>query len=135
MLGGPMVTEWAYSPAGYMSRIVVTAFDIGGGLISRSTTTYEADAVGWLVSRSTRLESGSEAPTQTDDTYALVRDGGMLAEERFTQAEPSNFYKVRAAQRVRYEPGRRPVEPLFVPGVPTGKKGADYFGIISSHHR
>jgi len=135
MLGGPMSTEWAYGATGYMRQVVFATFSIGGGLNSKSTTTYEADGSGWLVSRAVRLESGSAAPTQTDDAYALIRDGGQIVEERFTQAEPSNFYKVRAAQRVRYEPGRRPAEPLFVPGVPTGLKGADYFGIISSHQR
>ena len=135
MLGGPMLTEWAYGATGYMRQVVVSAFDIRGGLNAKSTTTYEADAAGWLVSRAVRFESGSEAPTQTDDAYSLVRDGGLIVEERFTQAEPSNFYKVRAAQRVRYEPGRRPAEPLFVPSVPTGLNGADYFGIISSHQR
>jgi hypothetical protein len=31
--------------------------------------------------------------------------------------------------------GRLPVEPLFVPRAITGRNGADYFGIISSHHR
>jgi hypothetical protein len=57
-----------------------------------------------------------------------------VAEEQFTQAEPKAFCP-RGAQRVRYEWGRLPTEPTFVPRALTGLQGADYFGVISSHHR
>jgi hypothetical protein len=58
-----------------------------------------------------------------------------VAEESFTQAEQRAHYVFSELQRVRYEWGRLPGEPLFVPRAPTGLNGADYFGIVSSHHR
>jgi hypothetical protein len=107
-------TSWTYDLTGYMT--------------SAGTTTYSVDADGWLVSR--HLE-GIEAP----DTYAIIRSSGQVVEEQFTQAYPSLFYGGSGPQRVRYQLGRLPVEPLFVPRALTGLNGADYFGIISSHHR
>jgi len=106
-------TAWAYDLAGFMS--------------SAGTTTYSVDADGWLVSR--QQESG------TLDTYLITRSGGRVAEEQFTQAYPRMFYGGSRPQRVRYQLGRLPVEPLFVPRALTGLNGADYFGVISSHHR
>ena len=106
-------TAWTYDLAGFMS--------------SAGTTTYTADADGWLVS----LQKDA-----TLDTYAIIRSGGRVVEEQFTQAYPKLFYVYGPApQRVRYQPGRLPIEPLFVPRALTGLNGADYFGIISSHHR
>jgi len=106
-------TTWTYNLAGFMT--------------SAGTTTYSVDADGWLVSR--QQESG------TLDTYLITRSGGRVAEEQFTQAEPRTFYGSSRPQRVRYQLGRLPVEPLFVPRALTGLNGADYFGVISSHHR
>jgi len=105
-------TAWTYDLAGFMS--------------SAGTTTYTADADGWLVS----LQEDA-----TLDAYAIIRSGGRVVEEQFTQAYPKLFYGISRPQRVRYQPGRLPIEPLFVPRALTGLNGADYFGIISSHHR
>jgi hypothetical protein len=102
-------------------------YDLAGFMSSARTTTYSVDADGWLVSR----QEGNIPP----DTYAIIRSGGRVAEEQFTQAYPTMFYAWRRSQRVRYEWGRLPTEPLFVPRALTGLKGADYFGIISSHDR
>lgn len=112
--GGPIppeTIEWAYDARGYM--------------IAAGTTAYDVDADGWLASR---RETRS-------DSYGIVRLGGRVAEERFTQAEPDDYYLSRGAQRVRYEWGRLPSEPLFVPRALGGLQGADYFGVLSSHHR
>ena len=109
--------DWTYDPAGYMK--------------TAGSTEYTADADGWLTSR--RRMSGADTHV---DTYAITRFGGRVVEEQFTQAEPSAFYTERSdSQRVRYEWSRLPTEPLFVPHALTGKNGADYLGIISSHHR
>jgi len=111
-------TDWTYDAAGFMK--------------AAGSTQYSADAEGWLVSRST-----SQGDSITVDNYDIVRFGAQVLEEQFTQAEPSAYYQnySRAPQRVRYEWGRLPAEPLFVPRALTGLQGADYFGIISSHHR
>jgi hypothetical protein len=115
-LCGDDASDWTYDTAGFMK--------------SASSTQYSSDADGWLVSRST-AQGGDVAV----DNYGIVRSGAQVLEEQFTQAEPRVFYQTRAPQRVRYERGRLPAEPLFVPRALTGLKGADYFGIISSHHR
>jgi hypothetical protein len=108
---------WTYDAVGYMK--------------TAGSTEYTADADGWLTSR--RRVSGADTLV---DTYAITRFGRRVAEEQFTQAEPSAFYTERSdSQRVRYEWGRLPTEPLFVPRALTGKNGADYLGIISSHNR
>jgi hypothetical protein len=108
---------WAYDAAGYMK--------------TAGSTEYTADADGWLTSRRRIVDSNTVV-----DTYAITRFDGRVAEEQFTQAEPSAFYTARSdSQRVRYEWGRLPTEPLFVPRALTGLKGADYLGVISSHHR
>jgi hypothetical protein len=104
--------DWTYDGIGFMT--------------TAGPTTYSVDSAGYLVSR--RLNG-------LVDTYAVIQSGRRIAEERFTQAEPRAFYRSRGPQRVRYEWGRLPTEPLFVPRALTGLNGADYFGIISSHHR
>ena len=109
-------TDWTYDSRGYM---------IGAG-----TTSYVVDADGWLSGRSEDVGASPKI-----DTYSMVREGTRVAEESFTQAEPRAHYVLRDLQRVRYEWGRLPSEPLFVPRALTGLNGADYFGIISSHHR
>jgi hypothetical protein len=112
--GGPIppeTIEWTY--------------DARGSMIAAGTTVYEVDAEGWLAGR---RETRS-------DSYGIVRLDGKVAEERFTQAEPHDYYLFRGAQRVRYEWGRLPSEPLFVPRALGGLQGADYFGVLSSHHR
>jgi hypothetical protein len=109
-------TDWTYDARDYM--------------INSGPTTYTADADGWLERRSEGV--GASAII---DTYAVVREGTRVAEESFTQAEPRAHYITRGPQRVRYEWGRLPSEPLFVPPALAGLNGADYFGIISSHHR
>jgi hypothetical protein len=106
-------------------------YDDAGRMKTAGSTVYTVDADGWLTSRS-RVEGSSTVV----DTYAITRFGGRVAEEQFTQAEPSAFYTARSdSQRVRYEWGRLPAEPTFVPRALTGLNGADYVGIISSHHR
>lgn len=109
-------TDWTYDSRGYM--------------ISAGATTYIVDADGWLSRR--REGVGASAII---DTYEIVRQGTRVVEESFTQAEPRAYYRTRAQQRVRYEWSRLPSEPLFVPRALTGLNGADYFGVISSHHR
>jgi hypothetical protein len=99
-------------------------------MVSAGSTTYTVDEGGWLARR--REGVGADARI---DTYAIVRAGTRVVEESFTQAEPRAFYTTRGMQRVRYEWGRLPSEPLFVPRGLTGSTGADYFGVISSHHR
>jgi hypothetical protein len=101
-------------------------YDLAGFMTSAGTTTYTADADGWLANR----QDGGIL-----DAYAITRSGGRVAEEQFTQAYPGLFYGLSRPQRVRYQLGRLPIEPLFVPRALTGLRGADYFGIISSHHR
>jgi hypothetical protein len=103
--------------------------------LAKTSTIYTADADGWLSSRVVRDES-TQPPTETWDYYGIRRYGSNVAGESFTQAEPSSFYGPRRQQcSVRYEWGRLPTEPTFVPRALTGLNGADYFGIISSHHR
>lgn len=111
--GGGLATEWTYDERGFMSRAGALA--------------YSTDAQGWL--------TGRTGPGDVRDTWLIVRAGDLVAEEHFTQAEPRAFYGNRGAQRVRYEPGSLPTEPLFVPRALTGLHGSDYFGIASSHHR
>lgn len=106
-------------------------YDDAGRMKTAGSTVYTVDADGWLTSRS-RVEGSNTVV----DNYAITRFGGRVAEEQFTQAEPSAFYTARSdSQRVRYEWGRLPVEPLFVPRALTGLEGADYLGVISSHQR
>lgn len=120
--GLPRVTRWSYSSAGFMKQAVSTTTDAQGVVVSETVTRYEIDDAGWLIA----LDG---------TTYAVMRAGVYVAEEQFTQAEPAEFYIVSRPQRIRYEWSRLPTEPLFVPRALTGLKGADYFGIISSHHR
>ncbi len=110
---------------------VTWTYDAAGHMMTAGSTEYTVDADGWLTSR--RRVFGAETLV---DTYTITRFGGRVVEEQFTQAEPSAFYTARSdSQRVRYEWGRLPTEPLFVPRALTGLKGADYLGVISSHHR
>jgi hypothetical protein len=129
----PRVTTWTYGAAGLMERMDSIET---GSLVKTTSTRYTADADGWLTSRVKRFELSDGSPvTETVDTYAIMRSGRLVTEEQFTQAEPAGFYSRRTPQRVRYEWGRLPTEPTFVPRALTGLNGADYFGIISSHHR
>ena len=121
-------TDWEYSPAGWM--VLVVSRTTSSTSETLETVRYEVDADGWLLSRSRVY-----GVTQTVDTFQISRSDHGILEEQFTQAEPSAFYQTRASQRVRYEWGRLPTEPLFVPRALTGLNGADYFGIISSHLR
>jgi hypothetical protein len=106
-----------------------------GVVIGRSTVNYVVDPDGWLLARIRRVETDGQVTSERTDTYGIVRFEGKVAEEAFTQAEPSAFYGSRRPQRIRYAWDRLPGEPLFVPRALTGLNGADYFGIISSHHR
>jgi hypothetical protein len=128
------VTRWTYDGAGLMEQAVSTQ-TADYGVVSTTSTRYAFDSYGWLTSRVVRSALRDQSPTETADTYAIIRWGAHIAEEQFTQAEPKDFYTARASQRVRYEWGRLPTEPTFVPRALTGLNGADYFGIISSHHR
>ena len=130
-LGYPSCTlrEPGLLPAG-VTGPTVWVYDARGFMVSAGSTTYTVDEGGWLARR--REGVGADARI---DTYAIVRAGTRVVEESFTQAEPRAFYTTRGMQRVRYEWGRLPSEPLFVPRGLTGSTGADYFGVISSHHR
>ena len=130
---GPFSTElqWSYDAAGLMKQMLHVRLSDG---LAKTSTVYTADAEGWLSSRLVRDES-VQPPTETRDYYGVGRYGGNVKGESFTQAEPSSFYGPRRQQYVRYEWGRLPTEPTFVPRALTGLNGADYFGIISSHHR
>lgn len=133
--GRPWTTQWTYSEAGFLELVLQPVVDDLGAVTGRRTTRYAVDPDGWLLARIQRVETGNDITSEITDTYAIVRVGGKVAEEEFTQAEPSRFYGGRRPQRIRYEWGRLPTEPLFVPRALTGLTGADYFGIISSHHR
>jgi YD repeat-containing protein len=133
--GQPWTMQWSYSAAGFLELALQPIADELGAVTGRRTTRYAVDPEGWLLDRIQRVEMGDQITSEIADTYAIVRFGGKVAEEEFTQAEPSAFYGSRRPQRIRYEWGRLPTEPLFVPRALTGLKGADYFGIISSHHR
>ena len=130
---GTTVDLWNYAGTGLMEQSLSTVTD-DQGVVKATTTRYAFDSLGWLTERAVRVESRGQAPSETRDSYAYSRVGSHVAEETFTQAEPSAFYP-RAPQRIRYEWGRLPTEPTFVPRALTGLNGADYFGIISSHHR
>jgi hypothetical protein len=134
-LGRPWTTQWTYSAAGFLELALQPVVDELGAVTGRRTTRYAVDPDGWLLARVQRVDTGDDITSEITDTYAIVRVGGKIAEEEFTQAEPSGFYGGRRPQRIRYEWGRLPAEPLFVPRALTGLNGADYFGIISSHHR
>jgi hypothetical protein len=127
------IALWTYGTLGLMEEAVLSQAD-PQGVLSTTTTRYAFDSAGWLSSRVVLTETPNNTSTETTDTYAIVHWGVSVAEEQFTQAEPKAFYP-RGAQRARYEWGRLPTEPTFVPRALTGLNGADYFGIISSHHR
>lgn len=127
----PIPDWWFGSVGACPADTVAWTYDAGGHMKTAGSTEYTADADGWLTSR--RRVSGADTVV---DIYVITRFGGKVAEEQFTQAEPIAFYTARSdSQRVRYEWSRLPAEPLFVPRALTGKNGADYLGIISSHHR
>lgn len=127
----PMPDWWSGSVGVCPADTVAWKYDAAGYMKTAGSTEYTADADGWLTSR--RRVSGEDTVV---DTYVITRFSGRVAEEQFTQAEPMAFYTARSdSQRVRYEWGRLPVEPLFVPRALTGLEGADYLGVISSHHR
>lgn len=52
-----------------------------------------------------------------------------------SSADALGFDLSRLLQRVRCEWGRLLAEPAFVPRAPTGLRGADFYGAISSHQR
>ena len=131
----PWTTQWTYSAGGFLELALQPIVDELGAVTGRRTTRYAVDPDGWLLARIQRVETGDDITSEITDTYAIVRVGGKVTEEEFTQAEPSGFYGGRRPQRIRYEWGRLPTEPLFVPRALTGLNGADYFGVISSHHR
>lgn len=126
-----MVLQWSYGASGLMEQMLHVRLSDG---FAKTSTVYTADAEGWLTSRAARDQS-VQPPTETGDYYGVWRYGGNVKVESFTQAEPSSFYGPRRQQNVRYEWGRLPAEPTFVPRALPGRNGADYFGIISSHHR
>lgn len=131
----PWTRQWTYSAGGFLELVLQPVVDDLGAVTGQRTTRYAVDPGGWLLARIQRFEMGADVTSEITDTYSVVRFGGKVAEEEFTQAEPSGFYGGRRPQRIRYEWGRLPTEPLFVPRALTGLNGADYFGIISSHHR
>jgi len=131
----PWTTQWTYAADGFLELLLQPIVDDIGAAIGRRSTRYAVDSNGWLMARIQRVEMGDQITSEISDTYTTVRFGGKVAEEEFTQAEPSRFYGSRRPQRVRYEWGRLPGQPLFVPRALTGLEGTDYFGIISSHHR
>jgi len=133
--GRPWTTQWTYSAGGFLELALQPIVDELGAVTGRRTTRYAVNPDGWLLARIQLVETGDDITSEITDTYAIVRVGGKVTEEEFTQAEPSGFYGGRRPQRIRYEWGRLPTEPLFVPRALTGRNGADYFGIISSHHR
>jgi len=133
--GRPWTRQWIYSAAGFLEQTLQQVKNEEGVVIGRRTVNYVAEPEGWLLARIQRVETDGEITSETGDTYSIVRFEGRVAEEAFTQAEPSFFYGSRRPQRVRYEWGRLPTEPLFVPRALIGLNGSDYFGIISSHHR
>lgn len=138
LMSEDVTTIFIPSPSPYYARTVPCPADTGtwtyddaGRMKTAGSTVYTVDTDGWLTGR--RRVEGSNTVV---DTYAITRFRGWVAEEQFTQAEPRAFYTARSdSQRVRYEWGRLPVEPLFVPRALTGLEGADYLGVISSHHR
>ena len=131
----PWTTQWIYSAAGFLEQTLRPIANEQGVVTGRSTVEYMADPEGWLSARIQRVETDGQITSERTDTYSVVRFENKVAEEAFTQAEPSAFYGSRRPQRVRYAWGKLPSEPLFVPRALTGLNGADYFGIISSHHR
>ena len=131
----PWTRQWIYSAAGFLQQTLRPVTNEQGVVIGRSTVNYVADPEGWLLVRIQRVETDGQVTSETTDTYTIGRFEGKVAEEAFTQAEPSAFYGGRRQQRLRYAWDRLPTEPLFVPRALTGLNGADYFGIISSHHR
>lgn len=131
---GATLTVWTYGWQGWMERAVTTQSD-ASGVLSTALTRYTHDGRGWMTSRFTRMESIGSPTTEATETYTVVRFDKYVIEEQFTQAEPRDFYTARGQQRVRYEWGRLPTEPLFVPRALSGMKGVDYFGIVNSHLR
>lgn len=132
--GGPQQSEWSYASSGTMELSVDDLIDVWAGQRVRTSTKYAVDARGWLAQRTTEVDSGGSVQ-RTVDIYSVLYSDALVVEERYTQAEPSQYYAVRAPQIVRYQAGRLPSEPTFVPRALTGTTGADYLGIVSSHHR
>jgi hypothetical protein len=130
---GATLTLWTYGWQGLMERTLTTKSD-ASGVLSTAETRYTHDGRGWITSRFKRMESKGSPTTEAMDTYTVIRFDKYVIEEQFTQAEPRDFYG-SGQQRVRYEWGRLPTEPLFVPRVLRGTKGVDYLGIVNSHLR
>lgn len=125
-------TDWTYGSTGWCEQVVSSE--------SQRTTTdrFAVDADGWLVGH-----TRSVADTQPTDSYAIVRSAEGILEEHFSQnvGHLSQDMGGRipdprlGGQSVRYELGRLPSEPLFVPRAVSGMNGADYFGLISNYLR
>jgi hypothetical protein len=130
---GATLTLWTYGWQGLMERTLTTKSD-ASGVLSTAETRYTHDGRGWITSRFKRMESKGSPTTEAMDTYTVIRFDKYVIEEQFTQAEPRDFYG-SGQQRVRYEWGRLPTEPLFVPRALRGTKGVDYLGIVNSHLR
>jgi hypothetical protein len=111
-------TDWLYAGTGAMTRAASTP-------PVADTTLFVADAGGWLAIRTEHAGTANEVT----DTYAIVRSGGAVAEERFTQAEPRLFYR-RGPQVVRYDGERLPAAPSFVPRAPEGRSAADLLATV-----
>jgi hypothetical protein len=115
-------TDWSYSIAGAMT-LAASATPVP------EITRFVADAEGWLTSRTEHAGT----PNETTDTFAIVRAGAAVAEERFTQAEPRLFYR-RGTQRVRYDVDRLPTRPAFVPRAPNGQSAADLIATVPASY-
>jgi hypothetical protein len=111
-------TDWLYAGTGAMTQAATAP-------VPADTTRFVADGGGWLASRTEHAGTANEVT----DTYAIVRSGGAVAEERFTLAEPRFFYR-RGRQVVRYEVDRLPSEPAFVPRAPDGKGVVDFIATV-----
>jgi hypothetical protein len=131
---GATLTLWTYGWQGLMEQTLTTQSD-ASGLLGTALTRYTHDGRGWITSRFNRMESTGSPTTEATDTYTVIRFDKYVIEEQFTRAEPRDFYTSGQRQRVRYEWGRLPTEPLFVPRALSGTKGVDYFGIVNSHLR
>lgn len=112
-----ILTDWRYDAAGYMTEVVSTSPTGTESDVWR----FVVDPNGWLVSR---------FHSAATDAYAVTRTASGVVEEEFTLAEPWEFsgrlFYRRAAQRVRYEAGRLPSQPLFVPRAFDGRSASHF---------
>lgn len=114
--------DWTYSSSGWCEQVVSTENE------TTISDRYVVDAGGWVISH-----THSVGVMQTTSSYAIVRSVEGILEEQFSQATDCRIPGGSPAQQsVRYELGRLPSEPLFVPQALSGLNGADYFGLISN---